>query len=111
MCVTYLSHFTWQVIIPNVMGMVIYQPAVNKDGVSPVAEAFCKALTQSYRVNIFDQLVFRGDAIAIGPSQRARTAEPVEVRMLRWMDLCYACSRGDSEKVRNFRRHRLVTTS
>jgi glutaminase len=87
------------IIIPNVMGIVIYQPSVNKDGLSPRAEAFCRQLTLNYRVNLFDQLVFRNEDIAVNQRTPARVEESAETRALRWFELCFACSAGDAEKV------------
>jgi glutaminase len=87
------------IIIPNVMGMVIYQPSVNKDGLSPRAEAFCRQLTLNYRVNLFDQLVFRNEDIAVSQRTPMNVEESAETRALRWFELCFACSAGDTEKV------------
>ena len=84
-----------QVIIPNVMGVVVYQPAVSKDGVSPQAEAFFRQLTRRYRVNLFDQLVFQNKDISVKDVARAKHAEAPEVTALRWFDLCFACNSGD----------------
>lgn len=49
-------HFA-QLVIPNVMGLVIHQPRVNKEGISPQAEAFCRQLVGCYRMSLFDRYV------------------------------------------------------
>ena len=88
-----------QVVIPNIMGMVIYQPTLSASGVSPIAEAFCKQLVKAYRVNIFDQLVFQDKDIMVAEPD-AHVEESYESLTVKWFDLCVAAGLGDVAKVR-----------
>ncbi len=82
------------------MGVVVYQPALSKDGVSPRAEAFFKQLTRVYRVSLFDQLVFRFKDIHVNEeSSRAKHTDAPELLVLRWYDLCFAAAAGNVEQV------------
>lgn len=45
------------VIIPNVMGIALYSPRVDKRGNSVRGIEFCKRLTSKFHLSIFDELV------------------------------------------------------
>lgn len=87
------------VVIPNIMGLVIYQPNLNTHRVSPIAEAFCRQLVKTYRVNLFDQLVFQDKDIVVHEAER-KVEESHESLTVKWFDLCMACGVGDFLKVK-----------
>jgi glutaminase len=88
------------VVIPNIMGLVVYQPSVSNARVSPIAEAFCRALVKAYRVNLFDQLVFQDKDIVV-MEREAVVEESHEALTVKWFDLCMAASVGDHVKVKS----------
>jgi glutaminase len=91
---------TLMLIIPNVMGMVIYAPDMRGGDtvVSRRAEKLCELLVSRFRVNLFDHLVYGNEDIQVFPSER-RT-ETVEVNQSHlFNDLCTAAGAGDVHKV------------
>lgn len=114
-----LSHYTgkWQfnvgipaccgssgallIIIPNVMSVVIhdkYNP--ERQAVPPRALEFSRLLTKRYRINIFDQLVYQDNDIAIDQSA-ATDAEAGRTvsQSAHFFDLCTAAGAGDAATV------------
>jgi len=53
------------VVVPNVMGMAIYSPKINRHNVSYRGFEFCKQLMEKYNFNVFDQLVLGGDNVKV----------------------------------------------
>ena len=91
-----------QVIIPNLMGLVIYQPDLNKNNVSPKAEAFCRMLAKQFRVNIFDRFV--SDKAGIGAMRKgvSSTTLPKHAHRMNanFFKLCMAVYDGNLDMVR-----------
>jgi glutaminase len=71
------------VVIPGVMGIVIYAPKLNDFAVSQRGVRFCEMLTSKYRVNIFDQLVYSDQAVEINASGRAPAAVTLIAELLK----------------------------
>ncbi len=86
-----------QIVIPNVMGLVLYQPAVAVDtGVSAKSEAFCKSLVSLYRINFFDQLVYHDQDVKIEQTRDETSDEGLTL----FFKLCSAAGAGNLEEVR-----------
>ncbi len=88
-----------QIIIPNLMGLVLYQPGLATTGVSAKAEQFCKLLVQSYRFNLFDQLVYQGKNIEAGRPLGEILQQKAEGTDIEFFSLCTAAGNGDVAKV------------
>jgi glutaminase len=86
------------VVIPGVMGIVIYAPKLNDFAVSQRGVRFCEMLTSKYRVNIFDQLVYSDQAVEINASGRAPAAVTLEQSLMQY-ELCSAAATGDADKI------------
>ena len=84
-------------VIPNVMGLVVYSPRVNAMGVPVRALRLCEMLTKRYRINMFDQLVYRDEEVRALP-EPAKKQTVTETIM--FFDLCMAASRGDIQTVK-----------
>ncbi len=112
---TYVDHHTWwerlrhlQIVVPNVMGLVVYQPSAGGDtGVSPKSEAFCRSLVSKYPINFFDQLVHDDEDVrAKGPgSDVPADSEEDDPTCTR----CAATRAGRMEEVRGVSAHCALT--
>ena len=90
-----------QLVIPGVMGLVLYDPSLNRHAVSPRAKSFCLNLIRTYRVNIFDQLVYEDRDIAVS-SKEVEEDEDADAQLRRTalsFELCVAAGTGDLETV------------
>eukprot|EP01138_Halocafeteria_seosinensis_P013823 gb/GECG01014115.1/.p1 GENE.gb/GECG01014115.1/~~gb/GECG01014115.1/.p1 ORF type:complete len:1394 (+),score=186.92 gb/GECG01014115.1/:1-4182(+) len=96
------------IIIPNIMGIAIYSPRLNEWGIPPLALKFCEALTARYRINIFDQLVYRDEELDIRADEErvhsnhdlANLSQKARSTLL-FFELCSAASEGDAAQVRD----------
>ena len=79
-------------VVPNVMGIVIYSPRVNAMGVPVRAIHFCEMLTKRYRINMFDQLVYRDAEVRNLPEPDKKKSS---TGTLMFFELCMACSSGN----------------
>ena len=85
-----------QIVVPNVMGLVLYQPSVSPDtGVSLQSEAFCRSLVSQYRINFFDQLVYHDQDVKIEQSQDEVSDEGLTL----FFKLCSAAGAGNLAEV------------
>lgn len=95
------------IIIPNIMGIAIYSPRLNEWGIPPLALRFCEALTARYRINIFDQLVYRDEELDIRSDEEqvhsnrdlANLSQKAKSTLL-FFELCSAASEGNTEQVK-----------
>lgn len=59
------------VVVPNKLGLAIFQPELNRSGVSPKAELFCRLLAAKYRINLFDTGSVQGStSVRMGAHKR-----------------------------------------
>ncbi len=87
--------FIWQIVIPNVLGMVLYQPSLSTDtGVSPLSERFCRSLVARYPMNVFDHLVGADRQKAVDS-----TAKHADESVAQFFILCSAAGAGQLEEV------------
>jgi glutaminase A len=91
---------TLMLVVPNVMGMVIYAPE-HKWGVGAPrrAEHICRQLVSRYRLHLFDHLEMGADSIAVSSSEQRSERVEVNVSHL-FNDLCKAAGAGDVRKVK-----------
>ena len=97
---------TCMIIVPNIMGIAIYSPPLNEFGVSPLALKFCEALTARYRINMFDQLVYRDEDLDIRANEGqincnreladANLSQEARSTLL-FFELCTAANEGNAE--------------
>ena len=86
--------------MPNKMGLVIYQPDLNKNNVSPKAEAFCRLLAQQFRINIFDRLVSdEADMAKSGVDMTSPHPKQSRRRNANFFKLCMAVNDGNVDMV------------
>lgn len=93
------------IIVPNIMGIALYSPMINNSGVPPAALKFCECLTNRYRVNIFDQLVYRDEELDIRTDQSEENADFSNLSerqrsTLLFFELCTAANWGDIKTVK-----------
>jgi glutaminase len=94
------------IIIPNIMGIAIYSPLLNEWGIPPAALKFCENLTRRYRVNIFDQLVYRDEQLDVRSEEAEAKNEDFsnlserQRSTLLFFELCTAANSGDESTVR-----------
>ena len=99
------------IVIPNVMGMVLYQPDINDTGVSPRTEAFCKAITKRYCVNMWDQLVNQsGDIAKATVDNEDDDDHGHKVSTLLFFNMCSAAQAGNLSGVLQCLRDGAVVT-
>jgi hypothetical protein len=93
-----------QVVIPNVMGLVLYQPQLSSStGVSPRSEWLCRELVHRFLFNVFDQAASRdgvngvpADVASASGGGGVRQADGSDARFFR---LCTAAGSGDADLV------------
>eukprot|EP01138_Halocafeteria_seosinensis_P007902 gb/GECG01008073.1/.p1 GENE.gb/GECG01008073.1/~~gb/GECG01008073.1/.p1 ORF type:complete len:665 (+),score=73.24 gb/GECG01008073.1/:1-1995(+) len=93
------------VIIPNIMGIAIYSPVLNEWEIPPAALKFCESLTSRYRINIFDQLVYRNEELDIRSVEEEHNEDfsslsETQKSTLLFFELCTSANSGSIEKVR-----------
>lgn len=76
------------VVIPDLMGICIYAPPLDKIGNSVKAVEFCRQLAEKYNVHKFD--VLAGDT-----SKRNLKLKRAEAQIMDTIDLIYAASNGN----------------
>ncbi|MBI4894952.1 MAG: glutaminase [Candidatus Aenigmarchaeota archaeon] len=76
------------IVIPNVMGIAIWSPKINKDAISVRGLDFCQKLIQRFNFHNYDSLIKTSDKINPRLTKN-------EVRMKGVMALIEAASRGD----------------
>lgn len=64
------------VVIPNVMGLALYSPLVDKRGNSRRGVEFCKRLAHDFNFSIFDQLV-GGVSSKVDPTIKQQSPPPL----------------------------------
>ena len=85
-----------QVVIPNVMGLVLYHPNIDSEtGVSAESERFCRSLVSQYRVNFFDQLVNHDKGVKI----EKEIVHSNDGDITLFYKLCSAAAAGDLDSV------------
>ena len=88
------------IVIPNVMGIVIYSPRINEHQVSMRGIRFAEILTHKYRVNLFDQLVYQDHDINMEDEEFATATEsPEATSTVAFFELCTAAGLGDMIRV------------
>jgi glutaminase len=88
------------VVMPGVMGMVVQNRALNEYNVPLRGLVLSALLTARFRLNLFDQLVYGDEDIAIAPAQRPQHKAQLDVSStVLFFELCTAAAGGDVRKV------------
>jgi len=88
------------VVMPGVMGMVVQNRALNEYNVPLRGLVLSALLTARFRLNLFDQLVYGDEDIAIAPAQRPQHKTQIDVSStVLFFELCTAAAAGDVRKV------------
>ena len=88
-----VSGVVW-IVVPNVMGICVFSPRLDKVGNSVKGIAFAKELVKRFNFHNFDSLLFEMDK-KIEP--RRKKYEPKTNEL---MSLIFACSNGDLEELK-----------
>lgn len=81
------------VIIPNVMGLCVWSPRLDRLGNTVRGIDFSKELVERFDFHLFDQLV--PGLRAHGRKVKGKTNNEIENQALSLFDLCQACAEGD----------------
>ncbi|CAJ0959639.1 unnamed protein product, partial [Mesorhabditis belari] len=82
------------VVVPNLMGIALYSPPLDKMGNSMRGVEFCKKLIESFNFHNYDSLL-HADSKKLDPRRRVGNRETELV-----VSLLYAAQNGDEEAVR-----------